>query len=77
MAIGEAREHEAALGIKYLSGWNAMAQNFFICAYGKYLAVTNCHRLGPGVSGVDGIDAAVEQDGVRGFSRSGRECHAG
>src|SRR5215470_4414147 len=75
MAIGETREHEVALGIKHLCGWNAMAQNFFICADGKYLAVANCHSLSPGMSGVDGVDAAVKHDRVCGFSRGGREWH--
>src|SRR5262249_28208993 len=71
VAVGKAGKDEAALGVDDLSIRSAITGNFVIGCDRENFALANSEGFGPRVRSVDGVDAAVEEDGVGGLLGGG------
>jgi len=67
VAIHEARKSQLARGIDYFRIRAAKFSDRSIVADSDDFIRANRHRLGPGLLGIQGINAAVKYDHVRGI----------
>ena len=69
MAVGKTREDEAAFGINDTRLGPFVVADLAVCPDGEDSPIAEGESFGPGMGGVDGVDAGVENDCVGGLLR--------
>src|SRR5215467_8262842 len=67
VAIGEAGEDQPSLGVNEFCFGLAVARDLVVGSDRENFPPANGERFGPRVSGSDGVDAGIEEDGVGGW----------